>query len=173
MNHFELFNIPVQFDLDLTQLSASYQKLQQLTHPDRFATASDQQRLLSVQKNAQLNDAYQILKSPLSRGEYLLELKGLDLKYETSTMQDGTFLMQQMEWREQLEDIQHSADLDALEDMDDEISRQITAHLQQLKTRLAGDNQQDDLVAANEIRKLKFLYKLRSEIANLEEKLQD
>ncbi|WP_438863586.1 co-chaperone HscB [Neptunicella sp.] len=173
MNHFELFNLPAQFDLDLTQLSVSYQKLQQLTHPDKFATASDQQRFLSVQKNAQLNDAYQILKSPLLRAEYLLELKGMDLKHETSTMQDGTFLMQQMEWREQLEDIQHSKDLDALEDMDDEISQQIAAHLQQLKKLLASNNGQDDLVAANEIRKLKFLYKLRSEIANLEEKLQD
>src|SRR5690606_10742494 len=115
MNHFELFHLPEQFELDLAQLSASYQQLQQLTHPDKFATASDQQRLLSVQKNAQLNDAYQALKSPLLRAEYLLELKGIDLKHETSTMQDGMFLMQQMEWREQLDDIQASADLDALE----------------------------------------------------------
>ncbi|WP_416305402.1 co-chaperone HscB [Neptunicella sp. SCSIO 80796] len=173
MNHFELFNLPEQFELDLAQLSASYQKLQQLTHPDRFATASDQQRLLSVQKNAQLNDAYQALKSPLLRAEYLLELRGIDLKHETSTMQDGMFLMQQMEWREQLEDIQASADLDALEDMDDEIAGQIKLHLRQVEDQLDAATDESHQYAADEIRKLKFLYKLRSEIANLEEKLQD
>lgn len=171
MNHFELFDLTPQFELDLSQLAKTYQHLQQLTHPDKFATASEQQRLLAVQKNAQVNDAYQVLKSPLLRAEYLLELRGLDLKHETSTLQDGAFLMQQMEWREQLEDIAASKDVDALEEMDDEIATEIKQQLQRVQKGLEAEGQEPEV--ADLIRKLKFLYKLRNEIAQIEETLQD
>ncbi|MDN4503589.1 co-chaperone HscB [Alteromonadaceae bacterium BrNp21-10] len=173
MNYFELFNIDVGFDLDLAQLSADYQKLQKVSHPDRFATASDKQKLIAVQQSAQLNDAYSTLKSPLPRAEYLLSLKGIDLNHEKTTMQDNLFLMQQMEWREQLEDIKHAQDIDALESLDEEMQTQIRLHLQRVKDWLATDCSQSHHSAADEVRKLKFLYKLRDEIAHLEEKLSN
>ena len=173
MNYFELFNIDVSFDVDLAKLAEDYQKLQQVTHPDRFATASEQQKLIAVQKSAQLNDAYAVLKSPLRRAEYMLSLRGIDLNHEKTTMQDNVFLMQQMEWREQLEDIKHAQDIDALEELDDEMQTQIRLHLQRVRDWLATECSQAHNSAADEVRKLKFLYKLCDEIANLEEKLSN
>ncbi|MFQ3197153.1 MAG: molecular chaperone HscB [Paraglaciecola sp.] len=67
MNYFELFNLSPVFHLDTTQLAKTYQTLQLLTHPDKFATAGDRDKRIALQKNAQVNDAYQVLKSPLSR----------------------------------------------------------------------------------------------------------
>jgi len=174
LNYFELYSLKPAFAVDLTRLALTYQQLQQLTHPDKFATASEQEKLLAVQKNAQVNDAYHVLKSPLSRAEYLLELQGVELQHEQKTMQDTGFLMQQMEWREQLAEVHLSKDpLAELEALDDELQNEVARHLrlveQLLNNGLAADLQQ----AADEVRKLKFLYKLLDEIELLEDKLDE
>ena len=174
MNYFELFNINPEFSLDLDLLANTYQRLQQLTHPDKFATASDRDKLLSVQKNAQINDAYQVLKSPVSRAEYMLGLRGIELRHEQQTLQDTQFLMQQMEWREQLEDIDGGADAeDQLAELDDEIAQLIRTQVASLAEQLALNNEQANLACADLIRKLKFMYKLRQEIARKDEQLND
>ena len=174
MNYFELFNINPEFSLDLDLLANTYQRLQQLTHPDKFATASDRDKLLSVQKNAQVNDAYQVLKSPISRAEYMLGLRGLELRHEQQTLQDTQFLMQQMEWREQLEDIDSSANAeDQLAELDDEIAQLIRTQVASLAEQLAINNEQANVACADLIRKLKFMYKLRQEIARKDEQLND
>ena len=66
-NHFELFGFPLVFDIDQTQLAERYRELQRSLHPDRFANASEQERRVSVQKAAQVNEAFQTLKAPLAR----------------------------------------------------------------------------------------------------------
>jgi len=77
-NHFELFGLPVAFEVDMTRLAETYRELQRALHPDRFANASDRERRLSVQQAARVNEAYQILRSPLRRARYLLELRGVE-----------------------------------------------------------------------------------------------
>ena len=174
MNYFELFNLSTDFQLDLARLSQTYQTLQQLTHPDKFATGSEREKLLAVQKNSQVNDAFHTLKSPLLRAEYLLELRGIELKHEHQTMQDPMFLMQQMEWRERLELIAPNEDsLDELEELDKEIQQHYQSQLGLLQSLLADNNEQANLSAANEVRKLKFLHKLRNEIALKEDLLSE
>lgn len=180
MNHFELFNLNVSFDVDLAQVSQTYQTLQRLTHPDKFASGTEQEKLLAIQKNALVNDAYSMLKSPLLRAEYILQLRGVDLQHEQQTIKDTSFLMQQMEWREQLADIEPSAgsdnqaeSLDELESLDDEIRKEISSELTQLKILLDNQTEQADQQAADLIRKLKFLYKMCTEIELKEEALSD
>ena len=168
MNHFELFNIPVSFDVDLSTLPQTYQQLQRLTHPDKFANGSEQDKLRAVQKNSQVNDAYSVLKSPL------LSLRGIDLKHEQHTIKDTVFLMQQMEWREELADIADSSDpLGVLESLEDEINQTIKSDLAKLKSLLDSDHAMAEQNAANIIRQLKFSYKMLSEIALKEDVLSD
>jgi molecular chaperone HscB len=174
MNYFELFNIPVSFDVDLSVLPQTYQQLQRLTHPDKFASGSEQEKLVAIQKNAQVNDAYSVLKSPLSRAEYLLSLRGIDLKHEQQTIKDTTFLMQQMEWREQLAEITEHADpLSVLESLEDEINQMIKSDLDKLRNFLKSDHEIAEQNAANIIRQLKFSYKMLSEIELKEDVLSD
>ena len=174
MNYFELFNIAPQFELELENLAATYQKLQQLTHPDKFATASERDRMISVQKNAQVNDAYQVLKSPVSRAEYLLELRGIELRHEQQTLQDTEFLMQQMQWREQLEELDHADDpAQQLIQLETEIAQQLSEQLSILAQQLSVNTEQANAHCAVLIRKLKFMYKLRDEIARKDEQLND
>jgi len=174
MNYFELFNLPVSFDVDLSVLPQTYQQLQRLTHPDKFASGSEQQKLVAVQKNAQVNDAYSVLKSPLSRAEYLLSLRGIDLQHEQQTIKDSAFLMQQMEWREELAEISERTDpLSALESLEDEINQTIKSDLAKLRQSLLSEQVADEKSAADIIRKLKFLYKILSEIELKEDTLSD
>jgi molecular chaperone HscB len=174
MNYFELFNIPVSFDVDLSVLPQTYQQLQRLTHPDKFASGSEQEKLVSIQKNAQVNDAYSILKSPLSRAEYLLSLRGIDLQHEQQTIKDTAFLMQQMEWREELAEIADQTDpLSALESLEGEINLRIKSDLTQLSHLLESEQIKAEESAADMIRQLKFSYKMLSEIELKEDMLSD
>ena len=76
-NHFELFGLPVAFDIDSQQLAERYRELQRTLHPDRYASASAQEQRLAVQYSGLVNEAYSTLNRPLSRALYLLGLAGV------------------------------------------------------------------------------------------------
>ncbi|MCK6265401.1 co-chaperone HscB [Vibrio sp. ZSDE26] len=169
MNHFELFGLPIQFTLDGSLLSSQFRELQKRFHPDNFSTASERDRLMSVQKAAQINDAYQALKNPISRAEYLLSLNGQEAQSEQQTMQDPMFLMEQMELREELEEIESAIDAeDKLFGFESKISRMFKAQLQQLETELANS---EWIKAADLVKKLKFIAKLLQQIEQVEDRL--
>jgi len=169
MNHFELFGLPLQFQLDGSLLSSQFLELQRQFHPDNFATASERERLLSVQKAAQINDAYQILKSPIDRAEYLLVQYGVDIRSEQQTLQDPMFLMEQMELREELEDIADSSEPeDALFAFEGKVSKMYKQQLKAIEQELETEAW---LEAADRVRKLKFIAKLKNEIELVEDRL--
>ena len=103
-NYFELFGIPENFKIDMAALDAAYLLIQQQVHPDKHVVADDAQKRASLQMATYANTAYQTLRNPIKRGLYLCELAGLDAALETNTAMPKEFLMQQMEWREELED---------------------------------------------------------------------
>ncbi|MFQ3250897.1 Fe-S protein assembly co-chaperone HscB [Glaciecola sp.] len=170
MNYFELYNLPEQFELDLVKLKQHYQTLQKLTHPDRFATASEQQKRMYLTKNAQINDAYSVLQSPISRGEHLLELRGVELASEQDTVGDVEFLMEQMEWREALED---ADSVEALEKLVADNHQVLAQQEQAIAALLLNNNEQDNQSAAQELRKMKFMIKLASEIDTKMDRMTD
>ncbi|MCL9783939.1 co-chaperone HscB [Vibrio sp. S4M6] len=169
MNHFELFGLPSQFKLDGSLLSSHFRELQKRFHPDKFAHVSERDRLVAVQKAAQINDAYQVLKHPISRAEYLLSQHGVDLRGEQQTLQDPMFLMEQMELREELEEISTKDDADErLFDFDTKVSKMFKQHIELVASQL---NQAHWVEAADTVRKLKFIDKLKNEIEQTEERL--
>ncbi|GAL11222.1 chaperone protein HscB [Vibrio astriarenae] len=171
MNYFELFGLPNQFDLDGSLLSSQFRELQKRFHPDNFASASERDRLMAVQKASEINDAYQTLKQPISRAEYILSLNDIELRGEQQTLQDPMFLMEQMELREELEHISASPDgADDLFDFDRKVSKMYKQHLSQLEERLDAQLWGD---AADTVRKLKFIAKLKLEIERVEDHLLD
>ncbi|WP_028862091.1 co-chaperone HscB [Psychromonas aquimarina] len=169
MNYFELFSLPALFSVDQTRLSVTYRELQKQYHPDKFAMHSDSERLAAMQKSTEINDAYQTLKNSCLRAQYLLLLNGLDIALEQRTLQDTSFLMQQMEWRETIASF--------TEDDEDEIeafAENIEEQVQDLESEIALQLQEKQLeAAADSVRKLKFMLKLKIELDLLEEKLFD
>lgn len=124
---------------------------------------------MSVQKAAQINDAYQVLKHPISRAEYILAEQGMEIRGEQQTMQDPMFLMEQMELREELEDIADSSDPEsALFDFDSKVSKMYKQHLASVEQELNDGLWAE---ATDRVRKLKFIAKLKNEIELVEDKL--
>lgn len=171
MNYFELFGLSPAFELDRHALAETYRALQMQFHPDKFAAYPERERLQAVQGAARINDAYTTLKNPLNRAEYLLSLQGVELNAEQQTLKDSLFLMQQIEWREQLEELTDAPDIfAAMLAFEQELQQGTTAYYAELTRQLAAADWQ---VAADTVRKLKFMIKLHAELERLEDAQQD
>src|SRR4051794_6042601 len=122
-NHFELFHLPQRFEIDMSALDKAYREVQNRVHPDKFAHASDAEKRVAMQWATRANEAYQTLKDPYKRAAYLCEQNGVDVQAESNTAMPADFLMQQMEWREALEDAKHSKDVEALEKLERDLRK--------------------------------------------------
>ncbi len=158
-SHFELFGLPPAFAVETDKLERSYREIQSKVHPDRFAHAGDAERRASLQWTTRVNEAFQILKNPVTRARHLLELHGVDVAFETNTAMPPDFLMQQMELRETLENARDATALDALR-------KNLLQEKSLLEKQIADfiDSKKDYAGAAGLVRKLQFLDKLDSEI---------
>ena len=172
-NFFELFGLPVAFELDAGLLQTRYRDVQRNVHPDRFATATEQEKRIALQYATRVNEAYQTLRQPLSRARYLLELRGVDTTADAS-VHDAAFLMQQMELREALAEVRSATD--PLAEIDAQM-RSITGLRKELLEGLAGLFAADDADASGSaldaVRKLQFVDKLLAEAEALEAEIED
>lgn len=170
-NHFELFGLPVQFAIDLSLLDQHYRKLQAEVHPDRFVTSTPAERLRSMQLATQANEAYQTLKHPTMRARYLLKLQDVDTHEESNTAMPADFLMLQMEWREAIEEAEDAGDIGALDQLLRQMRQQAKALHESL--HIALDEHRDHSTAAETVRKLSFIDKMRSDIEQKIATLED
>lgn len=171
-NHFELFGFPVAFEIDAHELAERYRELQRTLHPDRYANASDRERRLSIQHAAQVNEAFQTLKSTLRRARYLLQLQGIEFDDEKETHLDPAFLMEQMELREALAEVSTSSDpLSNFNSIMADIKSRQQLMEQQLRELFAVDNTESRQQAKQLVQKMQFLLRLQQEAEELEEEL--
>lgn len=161
-NYFELFGLDAKFNIELETLESNFRKIQAEAHPDRFVTAPVAEKLKSMQLATLANEAYQTLKSPAKRAKYLLELQGIIAISETNTAMPTEFLMQQMEWREVLEDGSSSKNTTMLENLLREIKLEVKSLQLQLIELL--DTKKDYSTATDATRKLIFMDKVSEDI---------
>lgn len=166
-NHFELFGLVPAYALDLELLDRAYRDIQSRVHPDRFAQAGDAERRAAMQMTTQVNEAYRILKTPVQRAKYLLELNGVDVAFETNTSMPKDFLVEQMELRERLEEAKHASDLDM-------IFRDLAVARRDIENQIQGkcDAKHDFAAARDLVRKLMFLERLAGEIDAAHERIE-
>jgi molecular chaperone HscB len=168
-DHFALFQLKPVFAIDAAQLDAAYRELQARVHPDKFAAATDAEKRVAMQWATRANEAYQTLKHPLKRASYLCEMHGVDLGIESNTTMPTAFLMQQMTWREALDDARDARNLAALEALESELRAARTQQLQVIETYLdAGQFDQ----AGEQVRQLMFIEKFGDEVGRAFEALE-
>jgi molecular chaperone HscB len=171
-NFFELFGIPETFDIDSKDLKRRYQDLQRQFHPDKFSNASGQERRMSMQVTAQINEALQTLLNPVQRGRYLLKLSGVDINDDHDTRMDPAFLMEQIELREKLEIIHKQTDPQKeLMDFMNNVENGKRECRNQLSKLFLEKSESAKGQARNVLRELQFFDKISSEIEELEERL--
>jgi molecular chaperone HscB len=168
-NHFDLFNLPQHFATDMAGLDRAYHDVQSRVHPDKFVSATEAEKRVAMQWATRANEAYQTLKSPFKRAAYLCELNGVDLQTESNTAMPREFLMQQMEWREALENAKAAKDIEALDKLDAELRGARKAEVAQIGTLLDAGNFDH---AAQGVRQLMFLEKFGEEISRIAEALE-
>ena len=158
-NDFVLFGLPERFEQDRAALDQRWKDLQRQVHPDRFAADAATAQRVAMQWSVRINEAYQRLKNPLKRAAYLCELRGAPIQAENNTAMPAAFLMQQMEWREALDEASSAAELLALQAQTQAAGRDLMAQLAQ-----ALDTDGDAARAAQGVRALMFVERFGSEV---------
>jgi molecular chaperone HscB len=151
-NDFELFGLPETFAQEAQAIDARWKELQREAHPDRFAAQGPAAQRIAMQWSVRINEAYKRLKDPLRRAAYLCALRGAHVDAENNTAMPAEFLMEQMEWREELEEARSSEDLDRL---DEELHLARCGVLNDVERLLDRDN--DAKAAAEKVRALMFI----------------
>ena len=156
---FALFGLARRFAQDRAVLDGRWRELQAEVHPDRFAAEGAAAQRVALQWAVRVNEAYQRLKDPLKRAAYLCELAGQRIDAENNTSMPGAFLMQQMEWREALDDADSAEAVEALAD-------QVAAHRRQAVEALADtiDARADMAAAAQQVRALMFVERFAEDV---------
>ena len=170
-NHFELFGLPQRFRCDPALLENAYRRLQSEVHPDRFASASEQEKRMALQSSARVNEAYRTLREPVGRAEYLLALHGIEAARETDTALPMNFLERQLERREEAAEAAAARDAAALRVVLDDVRAEARA----LEAVLAAqiDDAGDYAGARMGVRELRFLHKVGEDLAAMEQALDE
>lgn len=161
---FALFGLPRAYAMDAAELDARWRDLQARVHPDKFAAQGAAAQRVAMQWSVRVNEAYRRLKDPIARGAYLCELQGVDIEAESNTRMPASFLMQQMQWREALEE---AGTADEVSDLGTRVRAESRVMQAQLATFLDGqDGAAPDLnAAAQQVRALMFVQRFLQDIA--------
>ena len=168
-DHFALFDFAPAFALDTAVLDQRYREVQGRVHPDKHAHLPAAEQRVAMQWATHANEAYQTLKSPLKRAQYLLALRGVDPQVERNTAMPMEFLVQQLECREVVAEARSERDMDALEGLQREMRREIKSEYETIGRQL--DAQEND-AAAQTVRRLLFKDKLLHEIEDAIEAIE-
>ena len=156
---FELLELAPQFAQDGAVLDARWKDLQRQAHPDKFSAQGAAAQRVAMQWSVRINEAYRRLKDPLKRAAYLCELHAEPVNAENNTAMAGSFLMQQMQWREELDE---ATTLQELERLATQVAAERLALLQQCGQLL--DQQHDYKGAVQQVRALMFVERFASDV---------
>jgi molecular chaperone HscB len=168
-NDFALFGLPEQFAQDRADLDARWRKLQASAHPDKFAADGAASQRMAMQWSVRINEAHRRLREPLSRAAYLCELRGAPIDAERNTAMPAAFLLQQLGWREALDDAR--GDAGALGALDVEVRRTEHELLHQVGRLL--DDEKTPIAAAERVRALMFIQKFRKDLGQRLESVEN
>jgi molecular chaperone HscB len=158
-NDFELFGLAQTFAQDKAQIDTRWKDLQRQAHPDKFADQGAAAQRIAMQWSVRINEAYQRLKDPLKRAAYLCELNGAAVNAENNTAMPAAFLMQQMTWREALDEAESAEDLEQISRQVQQASRDVLQKIEQLI-----DQQQAYTEAVGQVRALMFVERFAADV---------
>ena len=167
---FALFGLSPGFRLVPLALESAYHDLQARVHPDKFAHLPEADKRVSMQWATRVNEAYRTLKDPLSRAQYFLHLNGVDTAADSNTTMPAEFLIEQMEWREAVDEARIAEDAGELEKLLLRLRHQHAEVIGEIERDL--DHSRDYQAAAAAVRRLMFVEKLEHDLLDAIESLE-
>ncbi len=159
-NDFELFGLSERQRLDRAELDARWKALAAQVHPDRHVGQGAAAQARAMQWALRVNEAYRRLRDPLARAAYLCELRGAAIAAESNTHMCRSFLVEQMDWREQLDEAAGEAEIDALQ----QLVKRRQAGLFETAARELDDEGGSPARAAEAVRSLMFVDRFLQDI---------
>ncbi|MGZ5270244.1 MAG: Fe-S protein assembly co-chaperone HscB [Ramlibacter sp.] len=156
---FALFGLPERFAQDRAAIDARWKELQREAHPDRFAAQGAAAQRIAMQWSVRINEAYRRLKDPLRRAAYLCDLRGAPIDAERNTAMPSAFLVEQMEWREALDEADSEAEVDAVAERLEGTRERLLADIGRLL-----DDKGDAAAAAQQVRALMFIERFAHDV---------
>ncbi len=166
-NDFELFGVTPRMAQDRAALDARWKTLQREAHPDKFASQGAAAQRLAMQWSVRINEAYQRLKDPLKRAAYLCELNAVPVNAENNTAMPAAFLIQQIQWRESLDDASNLDDVNEISNMLKQEKKNLL-----LKCEQSIDVDVNFHAAAEQVRALMFIERFASDVGARMEALE-
>lgn len=164
---FELFGLERHFAQDRSTLDARWKDLQRQAHPDKFAAQGAAAQRIAMQWSVRINEAYQRLKDPLKRAAYLCELHQVPVNAENNTAMPTAFLLQQMQWREDLDAANGAEDIEEISRQCKQAVREVLQNIEQML-----DQQHDFQSAVGQVRALMFLERFSADVAARQDQLE-
>jgi molecular chaperone HscB len=165
-NYFELFGLPIAFEVDRERLRAELRRLQASFHPDRHVNGSEHERRISVQVASWINQAHETLQDPVKRSRYLLEISGAEIADDSATTSDSGFLMEQIELREEIEACREAAD--GLQ-RSQQVAGRLAQRAEQLAREFVVSFTAGDLARGTQIsHKMQFIQRIQQQLDELQ-----
>jgi molecular chaperone HscB len=161
VNYFSIFNIEPKYFIDADDLERKYFALQMKYHPDRSAGQLESDKMLLLQRSADVNEGYRILSDDVERAGHLLELNNILVNKEKNNTHKPSLalLTEQMELRERASDIESGNENKA------ELLSHISAEFLGAKKEFNELFEKKNFAeAAQSAMKMKYLDKLREEL---------
>lgn len=156
---FELFGLPRRFAIDRREVDSRWRALQSEVHPDRFATEGAAAQRLAMQWAVRVNEAHRRLKDPVARAIVLCQLSGVTVDVHDNAAMPREFLVQQMQWRE---DLAAAQEPQAVKRLEGEVLAETQSLEEQL--RVALDEHADAMAAAQIVRAMMFVSRFRADV---------
>jgi molecular chaperone HscB len=176
-SYFDLFEVPRKLWIEISALEKKFLELSWKLHPDKFVNASPEEQELSLKNSSELNDAYRVLRDPVARVEYLLELEGMRKEGEHKQQAPPELLEEVFELNESLDELREAkasgGDLGSLKQRLETAEKNFQEKLGEVDAQLQETAQQwDDASVSDNDRKgimvrLNELLNRRSYIRNL------
>ncbi len=188
-DHFSLFALPRKLWIEMSTLEKKFLELSWKLHPDKFVNASPEEQETSLKRSSELNDAYRVLRDPVARVEYLLEIEGMRKEGEHKQQAPPELLVEVFELNESLDELREAktsgSDLASLKSRLESEERSFQEKLREVDAQLqetakqwdaaidakAGDNDRKAImVRLNEL--LNRRSYIRNLVTNVQKELQ-
>ncbi len=174
MDPFATLGVPARFDLDLAAVEKVHRELSRALHPDRYASAGASERRAALGKAIEVNEAWRVVRDPLTRAHALLALRGAAVAEGKEAPADPAFLMEMLELRESLDAAKQARDATAVARMAADVNARYEAALAEMSAgfdRLASATGSEGALLAAKLGELRYYRRFLDEVSAIEDEL--